>query len=108
MTLDWLAAASARGDDPLCPIARAQVTELHTILSMVTPLGWLTRLPTFKEKVRQQPDNVNYGLVGYPVLMAATSCCTRPTSCRSAWTRPLTWSSPARSCAASTTPLVKF
>ncbi len=38
---------------------------------MVTPLGKLTRLPTFKEKVRQQPDNVNYGLVGYPVLMAA-------------------------------------
>jgi tryptophanyl-tRNA synthetase len=48
-----------------------QVTELHTILSMATPLGWLTRLPTFKEKVRQNPDNVNYGLVGYPVLMAA-------------------------------------
>jgi tryptophanyl-tRNA synthetase len=38
---------------------------------MVTPLGKLTRLPTFKEKVRQQPDNVNYGLVGYPVLMAS-------------------------------------
>jgi tryptophanyl-tRNA synthetase len=34
-------------------------------------MGWLTRLPTFKEKVRQQPDNVNYGLLGYPVLMAA-------------------------------------
>src|SRR5512136_888297 len=48
-----------------------QVTELHTLLSMVTPMGWLTRLPTFKEKVRQQPDNVNYGLLGYPVLMAA-------------------------------------
>jgi tryptophanyl-tRNA synthetase len=47
------------------------VTELHTILSMVTPLGKLTDLPTFKEKVREQPDNVNYGLVGYPVLMAA-------------------------------------
>jgi len=31
----------------------------------------LTELPTFKEKVRQQPDNVNYGLVGYPVLMTA-------------------------------------
>jgi tryptophanyl-tRNA synthetase len=41
------------------------------LLSMVTPLGRLTRLPTFKDKVRQQPDNVNYGLVGYPVLMAA-------------------------------------
>jgi tryptophanyl-tRNA synthetase len=48
-----------------------QVTELHTILSMVTPLGKLTDLPTFKEKIRQQPDNVNYGLVGYPVLMTA-------------------------------------
>jgi tryptophanyl-tRNA synthetase len=48
-----------------------EVEELHLLLSMVTPLGWLTRLPTFKEKVRQQPENVNYGLVGYPVLMAA-------------------------------------
>ncbi len=48
-----------------------QVMELHTILSMVTPLGKLTDLPTFKEKVRQNPNNVNYGLVGYPVLMAA-------------------------------------
>jgi len=44
---------------------------LHTILSMVTPLGKLTDLPTFKEKVRQNPNNVNYGLVGYPVLQAA-------------------------------------
>jgi tryptophanyl-tRNA synthetase len=48
-----------------------QVTELHTILSMVTPLGKLTDLPTFKEKVRQNPNNINYGLVGYPVLQAA-------------------------------------
>ena len=48
-----------------------EVTELHTILSMVTPLGKLTDLPTFKEKIRQQPDNVNYGLVGYPILMTA-------------------------------------
>ncbi|MFC2055054.1 hypothetical protein ACFLV7_12290 [Chloroflexota bacterium] len=38
---------------------------------MVTPLGKLTDLPTFKDKVRQQPHNINYGLVGYPVLMAA-------------------------------------
>jgi tryptophanyl-tRNA synthetase len=48
-----------------------QVMELHTILSMVTPLGKLTDLPTFKEKVRQNPNNINYGLVGYPVLQAA-------------------------------------
>jgi tryptophanyl-tRNA synthetase len=48
-----------------------EVTELHTMLSMVTPLGKLTDLPTFKEKIRQQPENINYGLVGYPVLMTA-------------------------------------
>ncbi|MBP6086642.1 MAG: tryptophan--tRNA ligase [Pelolinea sp.] len=72
MTLDWLAA----GIDPQKSIVFIQsnvpeVTELHTILSMVTPLGKLTDLPTFKEKVRENPNNVNYGLVGYPVLMAA-------------------------------------
>jgi len=72
MVLDWLAA----GMDPDKSIIFIQshvpqVTELHTVLSMVTPMGWLTRLPTFKEKVRLQPDNVNYGLLGYPVLMAA-------------------------------------
>jgi tryptophanyl-tRNA synthetase len=48
-----------------------EVMELHTLFSMVTPLGKLTDLPTFKEKARLQPHNVNYGLVGYPVLMSA-------------------------------------
>jgi len=72
MALDFLAA----GVDPKNTILFVQsqvpqVTELHTLLSMVTPLGKLTALPTFKEKVREQPHNVNYGLVGYPVLMAA-------------------------------------
>jgi tryptophanyl-tRNA synthetase len=72
MTLDWLAA----GIDPKESIIFVQshvqeVMELHAILSMVTPLGKLTALPTFKEKVRDNPDNVNYGLVGYPVLMSA-------------------------------------
>jgi tryptophanyl-tRNA synthetase len=72
MTLDWLA-AGMRPEETIVFVQShvPQVTELHTILSMVTPLGWLTRLPTFKEKVRENPDNVNYGLVGYPVLMAA-------------------------------------
>lgn len=72
MTLDWLAA----GISPEKSIIFVQsmipeVTELHTILSMVTPLGKLTDLPTFKEKARQHPHNINYGLVGYPVLMSA-------------------------------------
>ncbi len=73
MVLDWLAAGMDpdRGTIVFVQSHVPQVTELHTVLSMVTPLGKLTRLPTFKEKVRQQPDNVNYGLVGYPVLMAA-------------------------------------
>jgi tryptophanyl-tRNA synthetase len=72
MALDWLA-AGIRPDETIVFIQShvPQVTELHLLLSMVTPLGKLTDLPTFKEKVRQQPNNVNYGLVGYPVLMAA-------------------------------------
>ena len=75
MVLDWLAA----GIDPKKSIifVQSQVPEvmtLHTLLSMVTPLGWLTRVPTFKEKLRQMKANdetVNYGLVGYPVLQTA-------------------------------------
>jgi tryptophanyl-tRNA synthetase len=72
MVLDWLAA----GIDPEKSIIFVQshvpqVMELHTLLSMVTPLSWLLRVPTFKEKVKMQPHNVNYGLVGYPVLMTA-------------------------------------
>lgn len=72
MALDWLAA----GIDPEESIIFIQshvpeLTELHMILSMVAMLGKLTDLPTFKEKIRQQPHNINYGLVGYPVLMTA-------------------------------------
>jgi tryptophanyl-tRNA synthetase len=72
MVLDWLAA----GIDPEKSIVFVQshvpqVMELHTVFSMVTPLSWLLRVPTFKEKVKMQPENVNYGLVGYPVLMTA-------------------------------------
>lgn len=72
MALDWLA-AGIRPEESILFIQShvPQVMELHTLLSMVTPLGKLTDLPTFKDKVRQQPENVNYGLLGYPVLMAA-------------------------------------
>jgi tryptophanyl-tRNA synthetase len=72
MTLDWLAA----GIDPQQSIVFIQshvpeLANLHAILSMVAPLGKLLVMPTYKEKVRENPNNVNYGLVGYPVLMAA-------------------------------------
>jgi len=72
MALDWLA-AGIRPDESIVFVQShvPQVMELHTLLSMVTPLGKLTDLPTFKEKIRQNPNNVNYGLVGYPVLMTA-------------------------------------
>jgi tryptophanyl-tRNA synthetase len=72
MILDWLAI----GLDPKKSILFVQshvpeVMELHTLLSMITPLSWLLRVPTFKDKVKLQPENVNYGLVGYPVLMTS-------------------------------------
>jgi tryptophanyl-tRNA synthetase len=72
MVQDWLAA----GIDPQKSIIFVQshvpqVMELHTLFSMVTPVSWLLRVPTFKEKVKMQPHNVNYGLVGYPVLQTA-------------------------------------
>ena len=72
MALDWLA-AGIRPDETIMFVQShvPQVTELHTILSMFTPLGKLTDLPTFKEKIAQHPHNINYGLVGYPVLMTA-------------------------------------
>lgn len=72
MALDWLAAGMRPQDSIIFIQSQVpEVAELHTYLSMVTPLGKLTDLPTFKEKIRQHPNNVNYGLVGYPVLMTA-------------------------------------
>jgi len=72
MALDWLA-AGIRPEDSILFIQShvPEVLELHTYLSMVTQIGKLTDLPTFKEKIAQQPENVNYGLLGYPVLMTA-------------------------------------
>ena len=72
MALDWLAAGIDPEDSILFVQSHVpQVTELHTLLSMVTPLGKLSELPNFKEKVKNHPKNVNYGLLGYPVLMAS-------------------------------------
>lgn len=72
MTVDWLAAGIRPEESILFVQSHVpEVLELHTYLSMVTQIGKLTDLPTFKEKVAQQPENVNYGLLGYPVLMTA-------------------------------------
>lgn len=50
-----------------------ELAELHLLLSMITPLPWLQRVPTFKEMQREIPDkDLNtYGFLGYPVLMTA-------------------------------------
>jgi tryptophanyl-tRNA synthetase len=48
-----------------------QVTELYLLLNMVAYTGELERTASFKEKIRKQPDNINAGLLTYPVLMAA-------------------------------------
>src|SRR5260370_8299525 len=47
--------------------------ELHLLLSMVTPLGWLERVPTYKEALENVKDKDlhNYGFLGYPVLQCA-------------------------------------
>lgn len=48
-----------------------EITELYVLLNMIAYKGELERTTSFKDKVRQNPDNVNAGLLTYPVLMAA-------------------------------------
>ena len=48
-----------------------EVAELSLMLSMVTPLSWVQRTPAFKEKVKLHPENVNLGLLSYPILQGA-------------------------------------
>jgi tryptophanyl-tRNA synthetase len=72
--LDWLAA----GLDPeRCTMFIQshvpQHAELHLLFSMITPLGWLERVPTYKEQQQNitEKDLTTYGFLGYPVLQAA-------------------------------------
>jgi tryptophanyl-tRNA synthetase len=57
-----------------------QHAELHLLFSMITPLGWLERVPTYKEQQLQMPnkDLHMYGFLGYPLLMAADILIYRP------------------------------
>jgi tryptophanyl-tRNA synthetase len=74
MLIDWISA----GLDPSKSVIFRQSdvkehAELHLLLSMITPLGWLERCPTYKEQLQQLSGKeiTNYGFLGYPVLMAA-------------------------------------
>ncbi len=74
LVLDWLAA----GIDPAKATIYRQsdipeVAELALLLGMITPLGWLERVPTYKERLRDmaERDVANFGLLGYPLLQTA-------------------------------------
>jgi len=74
MVIDWLAAGVNPGSAKV--FIQSQVpehAELHLLLSMITPLGWLERVPTYKdqqEKLKEK-DLATYGFLGYPVLQSA-------------------------------------
>lgn len=75
MAVDWL---SAGLDPEISPIfVQSHVkehAELHLLLSMITPLSWLERVPTYKDKIQQLSgvkDLNTYGFMGYPELMTA-------------------------------------
>jgi tryptophanyl-tRNA synthetase len=75
-TREMAAALLALGLDPArCTLFvqshRPEHTELAWLLATVTPVSWLERTPTYKEKKAQQPDDVNHGLLTYPILQAA-------------------------------------
>jgi tryptophanyl-tRNA synthetase len=75
-TFDMAASLLALGLDPeRCTLFvqshRPEHTELAWLLATVTPVSWLERTPTYKEKRETQPDDVNHGLLTYPVLQAA-------------------------------------
>ena len=81
MVIDWLAA----GIDPaVCTVfVQSQVpehAELHLLLSMVTPLGWLERVPSYKDQQAQLRDKdlATYGFLGYPLLQSADILLYRP------------------------------
>ena len=75
-TREMSAALLALGLDPgRCTLFvqshRPEVTELAWLFTTVTPVAWLQRTPTYKEKRQNQPEDVNHGLLTYPVLQAA-------------------------------------
>ncbi len=74
MVIDWLAIGISPGSAKL--FIQSQVpehAELHTLLSMITPLGWLERVPTYKDQQEalKEKDLATYGFLGYPLLQSA-------------------------------------
>jgi len=74
MVIDWLAAGVNPGSSTMFIQSMVpEHAELHLLLSMMTPLGWLERVPTYKdqqEKLKEK-DLATYGFLGYPLLQSA-------------------------------------
>ena len=74
MLIDWLAAGVDPAQATLFIQSRVpEHAELHLLLSMVTPLGWLERVPTYKDQQEKLSDRdlSTYGFLGYPLLQSA-------------------------------------
>ena len=74
MVIDWLAAGVDPAQSTLFIQSRVpEHAELHTLLSMITPLGWLERVPSYKDQQEKLADRdlATYGFLGYPLLQAA-------------------------------------
>jgi tryptophanyl-tRNA synthetase len=74
MVIDWLAVGINPGSATMFIQSKVpEHAELHTLLSMITPLGWLERVPSYKdqqEKLKEK-DLATYGFLGYPLLQSA-------------------------------------
>ena len=80
MVIDWLAAGVDPGAATLFLQSRVpEHAELHLLLSMITPLGWLERVPSYKDQQAKlkEKDLATYGFLGYPLLQSADILCYR-------------------------------
>lgn len=74
VVIDWLAAGLNPAAATMFIQSRVpEHSELHLLLSMITPLGWLERVPTYKDQQEQLKDRdlATYGFLGYPLLQSA-------------------------------------
>ncbi len=74
MVIDWLAAGVDPANSTIFIQSRVpEHAELHTLLSMITPLSWLERVPTYKDQQEKlaSKDLSTYGFLGYPLLQSA-------------------------------------
>jgi tryptophanyl-tRNA synthetase len=74
MVIDWLAAGVDPAQATIFIQSRVpEHAELHLLLSMITPLGWLERVPTYKDQQEKlsEKDLATYGFLGYPLLQSA-------------------------------------